>query len=138
MIRYPYILWAATLQHIVWLILLSISEAPIHTAPMSALAFLGRPGAVIVLLVSVVGSLFGLGYWHPMLNKFPTINPAFLLLPQQMILTASALTACVLIYQGHYADGVIRPSTFIAADQVGGIVIAICHTTAIIRTFRKK
>jgi len=55
-----------------------------------------------------------------------------LALPQQFILMESLIGAVIAISTSSFADGVIRPRLFIAADQVPAILAAILHTMAIV------
>lgn len=53
-----------------------------------------------------------------------------MLLPQQITLMASAAGALMAIILGQFADGVVRPRVFIAADQVYIIFAMLGHTVA--------
>jgi hypothetical protein len=55
-----------------------------------------------------------------------------MLLPQQTLLMISACGAILAIYFSRYADGVVRPRPFIAADQIHVILAALGHTTAVV------
>jgi hypothetical protein len=59
------------------------------------------------------------------------------MLPQQTLLIVSAIGGMVAAALGHYADGVMRPHLFIAADQLPGVVAAVCHSFAIIDLHRQ-
>ena len=129
--RHPWVLYIAMMQHGIWALLLLVSENGLHTAPMSAFIGLGRWGAFAALSVitgmAIVGSRYGLSRNTGLL----------LVLPQQAALVMSAVSVAGLIAGSHYADGVIRPWEFIAADQSGGIILAVMHTGAIIDRYSK-
>ncbi len=61
----------------------------------------------------------------------------FLLMPQQILLMMSAAGAVESMWLGQFADGVLRPHTFIIADQIYSILAAIGHTVAIIMHARR-
>ena len=52
--------------------------------------------------------------------------------PQQIILMAMAFGQSKLMFEGHYADWVVRPPYFIYRDQVWGILLAIFHLMAML------
>ena len=53
------------------------------------------------------------------------------LIPQQWLLFLAAHGAVQAIYSSSFADGVVRPWSFIFADQFPYIILAIFHTLAI-------
>ncbi len=55
-----------------------------------------------------------------------------LLLPQQILLMMGVSGAIEAIWLSQFADGVLRPRAFIAADQINSVLAAIGHTVAII------
>jgi len=57
-----------------------------------------------------------------------TITGLISCLPQQLLLIFSAISAIVSISTGMYADGVVRPVSFIAMDQVIYILLAILYS----------
>ncbi len=58
-------------------------------------------------------------------------------MPQQILLMMSAAGAVESMWLGQFADGVLRPHTFIIADQIYSILAAIGHTVAIIMHARR-
>lgn len=52
---------------------------------------------------------------------------AWLMLPQQVVLSITAISQAKLIVAGHYADWVLRPAFFIFRDQIWGILLAAFH-----------
>lgn len=60
-----------------------------------------------------------------------------LIIPQQLTLLLSALGACFAISASAFADGVVRPRLFIAADQLPAILSALFHTCAIVETYMR-
>lgn len=111
--------------HLFWAALLTASPAAMNATPVSGLAVLGgRPLLVVVLAGSGLGSLFALSVhrWWVM----------WFMIPQQVLLGLSLGTAGQAVAQQRYADGVLRPWTFIAADQAPTIVLAFAHLVAVI------
>ena len=53
-------------------------------------------------------------------------------LPQQALLSMSMLGSINAVARSTYADGVLRPQIFILSDQLPIILLAVCHTVAII------
>ena len=52
--------------------------------------------------------------------------------PQQLLLVVAAIGALVAVVMGNYADGVVRPTLFIATDQLPVMLMPIFHAVAII------
>jgi hypothetical protein len=56
-----------------------------------------------------------------------------LLLPQQAVLSISAMSAITAVVSGRYGDGVPRPWYFILADQAPVILTMVLHTIAVVQ-----
>jgi hypothetical protein len=52
--------------------------------------------------------------------------------PQQLLLVVAAIGALVAVVMGNYADGVVRPTMFIATDQLPVMLMPIFHAIAIV------
>jgi hypothetical protein len=52
--------------------------------------------------------------------------------PQQLLLVVAAVGALVAVVMGNYADGVVRPTLFIATDQLPVMLLPIFHAVAIV------
>ena len=52
--------------------------------------------------------------------------------PQQLLLVVAAVGALVAVVMGNYADGVVRPTLFIATDQLPVMLMPFFHALAII------
>lgn len=134
------VLSAITL-HLIWAFLLIRTDPAVHPNvldinaihsisqwPMTLLV--GSPTALAVLLAGVaVLALAGL------LTRTPWV--VILLAPQQVLLTFSAAGAISSAWLGHFGDGALYPSSFILADQMYSIVIAVFHTCAIFAHSRR-
>lgn len=131
-----YIIGATSLLHLGWGILLCISAEAGKSTPVDIFfRFLNRPTIVVLFLgVSLLAILF------LRLRLGQTINARYLsllLLPQQFVLLCSAGSGILATILGHYADGVARSWTFILADQLPSILIAVLYTTALIEIVRR-
>lgn len=127
-----WVFWVASLVHLTWGITLIVSDAPML---VTGLYFLGLlvpnhlmlgSGMLIVACLGFLGATRRfVGFWG-----------AFCLTPQQITLLISAFSALTFIVQGHYADGVERPITFILPDQALVVVTAMVHTCALLSYYR--
>jgi hypothetical protein len=52
--------------------------------------------------------------------------------PQQLLLVVAAIGALVAVVMGNYADNTVRPTLFIATDQLPVMLLPIFHALAII------
>jgi hypothetical protein len=52
--------------------------------------------------------------------------------PQQLLLVVAAVGALVAVVMGNYADGTVRPTLFIATDQLLVMLLPFFHALAII------
>ncbi len=116
------VLFAVAL-HLFWSAALMIDRAALNATAINALARFVQPPALIALLIAValmamVGMLFRLPWW--------------LLVPQQIVLMMSAAGAIEAMWLSQFADGVLRPAAFIAADQIYSVLAALGHTVALV------
>jgi hypothetical protein len=122
-------IYYAVFLHGIWALMIIASSDPFGSTPVHVLEFGPRVLTALVLGGTAAMAVFGI-------QKRGTTAGWLLLLPQQVLLMISAIGGIVAALLGHYADGVTRPHLFIAADQLPGIVAAICHTFAIIDLHR--
>ena len=120
----------AVLLHGIWAIMLLFSDEPFGSTPVHTLRFGHRFVTAAVLLAASAVAVRGV-------RLRGTRAGWLLLLPQQILLMVSAIGGIVAAFLGHYADGVTRPGLFIAADQLPGVVAALCHTFAIVDLHRR-
>lgn len=122
----PIVVFYCTLLHVIWAVLIIFDHSATGGTALSALRHLLGTDVVVMtaLLVSSVCAMAGL-----FVNAPWNVS---LLMPQQSLLFVSAAGAIGAIVLGQFADGVIRPRAFIAADQVHIILIAAAHGAAII------
>ncbi len=115
-----------TSLHLAWAIIISKSHEATGATPVAALAalFKSDDALVIVLISAAILSMAGL------ISRLPWT--VVLLMPQQSLLLISAFGAFAAIVGSQYADGIMRPREFIAADQIGVILGALGHAGAII------
>jgi hypothetical protein len=125
--------WAAVILHLTWVGLLLVPgtraylATPIHEVYGVAGYSAWRTAALLafVALAAVAG----------LVRRVEPGLKIFYLLPQQLVLGISAAGASLAIYHSHYADGVPRPATFIAADQLAVILTWGGHTAALMLLF---
>ena len=111
--------------HLFWAVALMLSSDAMMATPVAGLSALGHRAAIItVLALSALGSACALGRqaWWVM----------WFLIPQQILLGLSFGTASQAVALQQYADGVLRPWAFIAADQAPTLLLAVVHFIAII------
>ncbi len=115
-----------TAIHVIWACLILENHAATGATPVSALASLFKSDGVLAAVLLLVAALSIVG----LISRMPWA--VALLMPQQSLLLISAFGAAAAIISAQYADGVIRPQEFIAADQAGVILAAPAHAIAII------
>lgn len=133
-----YIILAACLLHYGWAVLLTFDNHSSEATPVAILVsqFGGRWSAIITL--STIASL-AVGFLN--IRVFKPISSGLyglLLFPQLYLLILSAGTGIMCAVHCRYADGVIRPSLFILADQSPVIVLTLLYGVAIIEIGRNK
>ncbi len=113
-------------MHLFWAAMIVVDRTVLNTNSVSALyRYVHEPNLLFALLVATsLLAILGI------CSRAPLV--ALLLIPQQLVLMASAGGAIEAAWLGQFADGVVRSHAFIAADQVYSIVIAIGHTAAIV------
>ena len=114
----------AIILHLTWGSFLLFTKEPANTTPVhQTVGIFGVTAAAIIYLFAASCAIIALilksreAYWF--------------LLPQQAIILASTAGALYAIETQHYADGVARPWTFILADQLPILLLAIFHTIAV-------
>lgn len=124
------VLFAITL-HIAWAVIILIDHAAVNATAVNALYRWISPPDLLALWIFVAAAMAAAGLF----TRTPWI--VLLLLPQQIFLMMSAAGAVEAIWIAQYADGVIRPRAFLAADQIYSILAAFAHTIAIIAHARR-
>ena len=125
--RTLWILWAVTLNHLLWAVCLAVSESVVNVTSVTHVAhvFGGRWTTCVGLAVISIAAGAGLLLRNRMLSLS-------CLLPQQFLVIASAMSAISSIRSGAFADGVERGSAFLAADQGLHVLLAITHSLSLI------
>lgn len=116
----------AIVLHLFWAVNLLIDLSPLGVNAINALHRFIQPPPLLIAVLIGVAILAAIGILHR--SPFAVL----LLIPQQAILFMSASGAVESAWLGQFADGVLRPHTFIASDQVYSVLLALCHTSAII------
>jgi hypothetical protein len=128
--RYAWMVYYAVLLHGIWALMLLASDDPFGSTPVNSLFFGHRFVTAAVLLAASLMAVRGI-------RRKGTRAGWMLIVPQQVLLMVSAVGGVVAAFLGHYADGVARPGLFIAADQLPGVVAAVCHTFAMVDLHRR-
>jgi hypothetical protein len=119
------IIWCAIALHVLWGCLLLINGAVVDATALHAFAGLSRYLTAAILFAVAAMAIAGVT-WHG-----PRPLTLALLLPQQAVLSISALSAIMAVFEGRYGDGVPRPWYFILADQAPVILTMVLHTIAV-------
>lgn len=124
------VLYAITL-HLFWSVLIYLDETALDATAVAALySWLpNQTGLAIAIASAAACAIVGL------FTKTPLI--VLLLIPQQLILMASASGAIEAIWLSQFADGVMRSRAFLAVDQCYSILAALGHTIAIVAHARR-
>lgn len=122
----PWIVWYAIVLHAAWGVMLLFNGDALGATATHYFHNCNRFVVSAVFLTVAV-----LAAWS-VTRKTVNMTTLLALLPQQLILMVSAWTACVAIWDSSYADGVIRPTLFILADQLPIILTMVIHTATII------
>lgn len=121
--------WAAIILHFTWVVLLCIprthafNATPVHEVYKLAGFSVWRTA----VLLGFVAAAACVGLFKHTTSGMKLVC----LLPQQMVLGISAAGATVAVFTSKYADGVPRPATFIAADQLAVVLTWGGHTFAL-------
>lgn len=114
--------------HIVWAWLILFDGSALNSTALAAIyRALGFGSAVWTAALLCAAAL--LASWG-MVTRRPWI--VVLLLPQQALLLISAVGSIEAIWAQQFADGVVRPAGFIAADQIDSVLLAAGHTAALV------
>jgi len=107
-----------------------------YATPVATLADFfnySRPAIIFSLATSAIAAIVAMNA-----NKLDGTQTVILLIPQQFFMLLSAGGSIVAIYHGYYADGVVRSSAFILADQSPWVLAALLYTFSILETFGKR
>jgi hypothetical protein len=121
------IIWCAIALHVLWGVLLLFSGDALGATALHA--FAGMPRLLTAAILFAVAALAAVG----VSLRGPRRLTLALLLPQQAVLTISAMSAVMAVISSRYGDGVPRPWYFILADQAPVILTMVLHTIAVIQ-----
>lgn len=124
------ILYAIVL-HLVWALTLYLDDSAANATAVASIRYaIPRPFGILAMLLVAGLAVVGLSMrnaWHA----------TMLMIPQQFLLLISAGGAFEAMWEGQFADGVVRPTAFIVADQMPAILAAIGHVLAIFAMARE-
>ena len=121
-------IWFAILMHGSWGVIILLAPESMHTTPIFALTRLFGTGIVLSLVLLTASGGTCLLLWY----RFPGYAHLLLGLPQQFLLTVTALGGMYAVVQGAYADGTVRSAAFIFADQLPSLLAASMHLVALL------
>jgi hypothetical protein len=125
--RPVWIIWYAVALHALWGVLLLVDAPAVGATPLSVYRALPRVAVATGLLLAAALAVYG---------STGTRGPATLrvlaLMPQQGLLSVSAMASVVAVAAGRYGDGLARPRLFIMADQAPIILTMLLHTVAVV------
>ncbi len=122
-----WIIWYGVIIQFIWGSLITLSPDPLKITALGTLYRFVPEGLNYLLVISGILALWSL----LSKNKYAF----FALIPQQILLLMAAGSALNSILLSSYADGVLHPRLFIAADQSPAILIAILHIFAILELY---
>lgn len=121
------IIWCAIALHLLWGSLLLVNDRALGATALHA--FAGMPRLLTAAVLFAVAATAAVGVvW-----RAPRPVTLALLLPQQAVLSISAMSAITAVVGGRYGDGVPRPWYFILADQAPVILTMVLHTIAVVQ-----
>ncbi|HEX6469339.1 MAG TPA: hypothetical protein VF069_09605 [Streptosporangiaceae bacterium] len=121
------IVWCAVALHLTWGCLLLISGKVLGATALHA--FEGLPRLLTAAIMFSVATMAAVGA----VRRGPRPVTLGLLLPQQAVLSISAMSAVSAVAHSRYGDGVPRPWYFILADQTPVIMTMVLHTIAVVQ-----
>lgn len=121
------IIWCAVGLHVLWGCLLVVNGQVLGATALHAFADVPRLVTAAVLLTAAGMAAFGVTRRE---RRWLSLA---MLLPQQGILSISALSAVMAVVHSRYGDGVPRPWYFILADQAPVIFTMVLHTIAVVQ-----
>lgn len=131
MIRPIYVFSICVLVQCSWAALVLFDPSAANATPLSGpFGFFGERQLTTGLMLLTANVLAVVAILNP-----PSVPTFFLVAPQLVFVWAAAAASGVAIVEQHYADGVIRPFAFIAADQNIQIAFAVMYTIGIIQHF---
>lgn len=132
--RRKWVVMLAIAIHLLWGILLLSGEKSVTgvTAIHTTQTLLGSPSTVgWAYLLASFCSLAGI----ILEGRIRLMFELSLMLPQQFLLMLSAFGALYAMRLSAFADGVVRPRSFLIADQGPAVLIAVFHTLALWEVF---
>jgi len=119
----------AVVMHGTWIVLLLVpnTHAFLSTPVHQLWALCGHSAMLTASVLSLVAGIALIG----LVIVDSAGMKIWFLLPQQLVLGISAAGSAIAIANSHYADGVPRPMTFIAADQLAVLLTWVAHTASI-------
>jgi len=119
------IMYAIAVHMITGVVLILDPDAGASTGPSSVVDLFYGSHLVAGLAMLIAAALAIAAHLHRPLRSWAYW-------PQQLLLIVAAVGALVAVVMGNYADGVVRPTLFIATDQLMVMLLPIFHAVAIV------
>jgi hypothetical protein len=119
------IFFAIVVHVITGVVLLVDPDAAASTGPSSVVQLLFDSSLLAGVAMLIAAALAIAAHFHRALRSWAYW-------PQQMLLVVAAIGALVAVVMGTYADGTVRPTLFIATDQLPVMLLPFFHALAII------
>ncbi len=127
--RIPWIVWCVVWLHVSWAVFLLASPATMNCTPIHWLAESFHSNRWVLSAWLFMTAYCGYRWTRR------GIQSSILLLPQQIVLVISAGGSIVSAVTQQYADGVIRPWSFIGAGEAVNVMVAAAHTCALLEVY---
>jgi len=124
---YPLIIFYVILLHVMWATCVLFDANALHATALSPLGHAFGSNYIVAGVLFLVSSISIVGVLPP------TPTTVLMLMPQQAVLSVCASSSVLAAVNGSFADGILRPIAFIAADQAAIILIAAVHMFAVAR-----
>lgn len=128
--RNYWMIWYAIVLHWIWGCLLLSSRDPLGITAIASLSKFGlvsAPYTALMYITVAILSMIGIIAPKPVGLVF--------FLPQQIVLGVSAFGAIQAMATGIFADGIVRPVSFIVADQAPAVLAAVGHFVNVYTNF---
>lgn len=124
--QYSIMVMFAVALHLWWAFLIMVDNAALGATGVASLhRYIHSP----MLLAATIAAAAVMA----LVGTVSRISWLFMLMvPQQVLLMMSAAGSVEAMWIAQFADGVLRPRAFIAADQVYSILAAAGHTLAVV------
>jgi len=119
------IMYAIVVHVITGVVLIINPDAGASTGPSSVVQLFFDSSLLAGIVMLIAAGLAMAAHLHRPLRSWAYW-------PQQLLLVVAAVGALVAVVMGNYADGTVRPTLFIATDQLPVMLLPFFHALAIV------